>query len=213
MNGFYKHVCEAIFINRNRSKLYSSISNGKTRKLSRLLILSEYLTLPIALYFDYIGKKYNKLGIPIVKNDFAPMKINAWDKKPLRNSNMAKKHKKELKSILKNGIRKIQKSINSLLKAYQENLDLLDIIREYEKQNNLHLAMIKHISESMALILKNGIQYSLQSNGKTEKLSISMFHIHLFALNRAIIIDSIANKFHQNRIGIIVNDMPDIPLN
>ncbi len=214
MEGFTKHLIDAIKVNIKRRKQYAKLTENKSKSLSNQLIISEVLILPIALLIDCWAKKYNKKGIPIVENDFASMDaISPFDQNPLYVKELTDAESKLLQSILMELKKEVQLglkkndfyAISILVKK-----ELLNII-EIEKEKQMHLAMTKHVLESLGLIAINAIAYSKQSAGKTNLLSKMLIYSHIIGLNWVLSIDKKAQKIQKLGVGIIVNDMPVIP--
>ena len=72
-NAFYLHLKEAIALNTKRKRTYALLTNNQSIPVSRKLIYSEKMLLPVARYFDWQGKQYNEKGIPIISHDFVSM--------------------------------------------------------------------------------------------------------------------------------------------
>lgn len=209
MPGFASHIKEAIEINRKRKHYYSKVSNGRTRSLSNILIGLERLSLPLAKYYDLKGKKFNRKGIGIVREDFAEMDLRPVESKPRHeghiNSEIHRAIKQKVSTFLSSTSR--SKDLQLISKSSSE---FLEMVREEEKQENVHFAMLVHMIESVISIADNGIEYNKISEGKTKSLTLDLVRLHFFSLRFAPLIDRMANPFHQEGIGIIVNDMPDI---
>lgn len=213
--GFYHHIQEAISINRKRKKQYAKASNGQTRLLSSLLINSERLTIPVAKYYDKKGAPFNDKGIMIVKHDFVDMDIPAFDQHVVHQSVWNSRIQREINGLSKDFISLIPKRI-----IYHKELEFLltegrrfyEQIKLMEDGYDVHLAMTKHMVESITYMAKNGIRYSEESNGATISLSASLIWWHKVAVKNSIWMDRMGNRFHQQNIGILVNDMPVIPI-
>lgn len=213
MSGFHQHIREAIACNKQRRKLYASISNNRTRPLSNFLIWTEYLTLPIAKYYDRRGKKFNENGIMIVQEDFVPMDIAPYDQDVQFRNSFSKMIVDEIKSDTKKYLKETKGKIitvSDLKNRYTLTSNFYDDIEALEKNESVNFAMLKHVVESVAFICKNGIAYANQSNGKTIPLSASLFKLHHLGLKNALYFDKKANPFHVENIGILLNDMPKI---
>jgi hypothetical protein len=65
-NCFQAHLHEAIKTNRERRDLYAELSNGKSRHLTRMLIIAEKLGLIMAKYFDAKALEFQEQGMTIV---------------------------------------------------------------------------------------------------------------------------------------------------
>ena len=69
------HILEAIGINVSRAWSYARQSKGKSIPVSLLLVFSELMVLPSALFFDLWGMIFNRRGYGIVRDDFVPMSL------------------------------------------------------------------------------------------------------------------------------------------
>ncbi len=211
--GFYTHIQEAITINRIRKVAYARLSGGKTKSLSNALIISERLTLPIAKYYDRKGKIFNDQGIMVVQDDFVDMNIPSFDRKVIHQSAWTEKVSNRMKFLLQEFLSTIPKKYesNEALKTVLDNgRDLHQSIEALEKEQEVHLAMTKHLVESICFISNNGLKFSEQSQGSTRTLTGSLIKLHQLALKNSLWMDKWGNKFHQQNIGILVNDMPEI---
>jgi hypothetical protein len=70
---FERHIREAIELNRRRAPLYAEASAGVSLRISRSLIRSERLLLPLARWLDARAEKYHRAGVPIMQDFFVPM--------------------------------------------------------------------------------------------------------------------------------------------
>ncbi len=68
-----RHLREAIALNKARAPLYAQISQGRTRTLSRRLILAEYCLLPVAWWVDAWDGLWARRGLPVLDRAFAEM--------------------------------------------------------------------------------------------------------------------------------------------
>lgn len=213
MGTFYRHIKEAIALNSERRPRYAKMSKGKTKTLSNTLILFERLCLPIALYFDLKGRSYNRKNINIISEDFVPMLVEPYDKLVLNCNDLTidvlNKIELELETFLVRTKARIrsQEDIEAHLTTTNK---FLKTLLQIEATNQIHLAMLKHLTESLVFTLQNGIGYADQSQAKTIKLTSQMTFLNRIAIKNALFLDKKANKFHREGIGIIVNDLPQI---
>jgi len=211
--GFHDHIQEAIVINKIRKIKYAKLSGGKTKGLSNALIFSEQLTLPIAKYYDKKGKIFNDKGVMVVKNDFVDMNISPLDREVKHRSAWTNKASISMKSFIQKFISTIPKKFESdeSLKTVLDNgRNLYLSIEAFEKEEDIHTAMTKHLFESICFIIKNGLKFSEQSQGSTRPLTGALIKLHQLALKNCLWMDRWGNRFHQQNIGILVNDMPVI---
>jgi len=215
MSGkFQNHFKEAIIVNKERKKFYSNQTKGKSKKLSNILLFFSYFLLPITIFIDKKALKFNKLGIPIIENDFVSLEnIKPKTSPPLYQSELKLS---DLKIFLKS-LKKFKNQINYEIKKnnFIEICRLISKIilniNEFENEKKIHLALYKHIYESIGFAAHNAIEYSKFNNNDALKLSKKLIKIQLLGLILSPYIDKIANKLHQTGCGILVNDIPDIP--
>lgn len=213
--GFHSHIQEAIKINKGRKIQYAGLSRGRTKSLSNVLITSEILTRPIARYYDNKAKPFNSQGIMVVKEDFVDMDIPPYNTKVKYQSAWSKAFSNNLKALIVDFLKTIPKNYRSdqdIESVLSKGRKCYGLIEAMEKKYDIHCAMTKHMLESICFIGMNGIQYSKQSDGATLSLSGSIINWHKVALKNSLWMDKWANKFHQKNIGILVNDMPHIPI-
>ncbi len=74
VEGFSKHLRDAIASNSDRLPRYAKLTRGQSRLLSRTLIGVEYLSLGIAWWLEWHAAPYRAAGIPILVADFTPMR-------------------------------------------------------------------------------------------------------------------------------------------
>ena len=67
------HLREAIEVNTARMPLYAGLTNGKSTRLSKQLILSEKIALTFAWIIDALARPYQKAGIPIADAEYISM--------------------------------------------------------------------------------------------------------------------------------------------
>ncbi|GLR18673.1 hypothetical protein [Portibacter lacus] len=211
MSGFKSHIKEAIALNRKRKPYYARMTNGQSASLSSSLIFMERLVIPIASYFDWRALKFNKKGIPIVKNDFVPMQVKAMDTMPkytaaLTDKILSDEQRKVISYLAELSLTSELNNIHDITLAYYET------VQESELEHQVHFAMLLHMLESVILIARNGLEYDAQSKGQTKSLTMKLIKIHKIAIRNALKIDRRANLFHQENVGIIINDLPKISI-
>lgn len=70
---FEAHLREAIALNRARAPLYAARTAGRSHAVSRRLIASEYLLLPVARWFDARAARYHAAEVPLLDALFVSM--------------------------------------------------------------------------------------------------------------------------------------------
>ena len=212
MPRFASHIKEAILINKERRRYYASVSMSRTRSLSNTLIGLEYLAIPIAWYFDTCAIRFNKKGFRIILDDFVPMHVKPANNIIPQSKPLTKIISSEVNKRICVYIKLLKKKPN-LNQVTTESEKLYNWLKHREGENQVYFAMSLHLLESVLLIAKNGTEYCEASDGKTMRLTWQLIKLHLFALRFSLIIDKKANLFHQEGIGIVVNDLPNIKFN
>lgn len=213
-NAFYLHLKEAIQINQQRKPWYRQQTQGKSAAVSRLLIMSEKMSLPIALYFDWRARKLNQQGIAVVAQDFVPMDdILPPDTPPLYIQQANPAHIKVAQKLVKDFNRQVKTALKNydFGAACAATKDVLQQVEQLEHHAQAHFAMLKHLLESVGFAAVNAIEYTQQSQGASRKLSSQLVSIQLTGLPIAVKVDARAQKIHQLGVGIVVNDVPPIP--
>ncbi len=209
MSGFRKHILEAINLNRKRRTYYAKVTDGQTKKLSNWLIFLERFVIPIAFYFDLRARRFNQQGIGIVRDDFLAMDVVDEKTPALYKNEMTAEVIEEIRSLIKLYAREVSR-LRELTDINDLTFDFYKKITDFESGKRVHLAMLKHLVESIWYISKNGITYAEQSQGRTTKLSRQLLKLHFIGLSSTLFLDKAANRHHRNGVGIIVNDLPEI---
>jgi len=213
-DAFYSHLKDAIEINKERKKIYAKNTNNQSTFISNFMILSEQMLLPVAKYFDWKGKKFNAVGIPIVINDFVSMdNIKSVHEEPAYKNSVSEAHLKQLTISM----REFKKLLIASLEKYQfektceATENMINTVSSVESLSCSHFSMLKHLLESIGYASVNAVNYSKSSCGKTKKLSKQLIMIQANGLTVALKIDLQAQKIQALGEGIIVNDVPVIP--
>ena len=213
--AFSKHLTEAIHVNKLRRQYYSIRTNGRSLLLSNLLILLEYLTYPIAYYFDWRGLAYQRRGVPLFTSEFLPMDIVSKKHSPLYTSSFGLSTRKELNQLIENFKNNINSNptLENLKAISQCSMRLIHNIKKVQLKNTVHLSMTLHLAESIYLVASKGILHAKLCNQASIPLSMQLIQIHSIALKSAIKLDQLANRCHQQGVGILVNDLPTLQIN
>ncbi|MBO9541052.1 hypothetical protein J7643_10730 [bacterium] len=213
--GFYQHVREAIHSNRERREVYAKASKGASLPLSQKLISLEFLVLPLAAWFDRAAADFNKRGIPVVKGDFVSMSGVLPPETPPR-------HRKQASDadvrLLKGWLDDYQDATQVAIKRrdFKQvaalSVSLLDRVEQLEKKADSHFAMTKHLVESVGFAAAHGVQTHAASHGEADDLVARFLKVQAFGLSGAVSMDRDAQRLHARGIGILVNDLPAIPL-
>lgn len=212
--GFCKHFEEASEINKKRRIYYSEKTKGKSKCVSNIMTGFEKFLYPVAYYFDKRAVKYNNQGIPIIKNDFISLKnIKPENTEPEYFEIITNK---ELKKLAKT-LFKLRRNLRRLLKNFdfervcKEIAKTIIMISKTEKKCNSHLAVIKHILESVGFASQNALDYTSNDDVKLKKFAAFFIKTQMLGTILSPLIDRKANKIHKLKVGIIVNDIPAIP--
>ena len=211
VEGFEQHLKDAIELYKERKVQYSAQSDGATDALFNQLIITETLLLPTAATFDARAIAYVKQGIMIIANDFVPMEDNLGFDYPMAAADhLTPELIDEAKRILKKLNHTNSHNATDIIDA--ANTALLDI-NDFERRNNVYLPMTKHLIESLGFGALHSLYYRCDSQNATYRLGQDLMLLQALAikLSNSLSYDKQANEFHQQRIGILVNDLPHIP--
>lgn len=211
VDGFEQHLKDAIELYKERKQQYSEQSDGKTDALFRKLITTETLLLPVAATFDARAIPHVKKGVMIIANDFVPMEDNLGFDYPMAPADaLSGELQQQAKQIL--ATLNATNSSDAFAITEAVNTALLDI-DDFERYNNVYLPMTKHLVESLGFGALHSLYYRCDSQGKTYRLGQDLMKLQAVAikLGNPISYDVEANQFHQDGVGILVNDLPHIP--
>ena len=208
------HILEAIGINVSRAWSYARQSKGKSIPVSLLLIFSELMVLPSALFFDLWGMIFNRRGFGIVRDDFVPMSlIRPQDSRPSRAGIAAEVAMDELREELL----KYRYRARAALHCYA--LDelaalthhMLGRVIQFEEKHEATMIMHRHLLESIGLAALNHKSQDQASGGSIRFLSKCFLMSQLQGLSFCGLFDGLAQRAHATGVGIIENDVPYIP--
>lgn len=214
-SSFEGHLREAIAINSERREIYSAMTAGRSRKLSNRLIWGERMTLVVALYFDNQARPFQREGIGVVGEDFVPMdEIRAPESPPdyrgLASDQVFDGLHHRVASLAKR-VRK-RSPDKGFEEIYQDLLAAIHDIEEREAKVGAHFTMVKHVLESAGLAALNAEKWSEMSGGRTVRLSKRLVDVQLRWVKLYLSYDRLAQELHQEGCGILLNDVPAIPL-
>ncbi|HEY9898485.1 MAG TPA: hypothetical protein V6D00_04820 [Pantanalinema sp.] len=213
--GFYGHVRDAIRTNRARREVYARASEGASLPLSQKLITLEHLVLPLAAWFDRAASEFNKRGIPVVQADFVPMSGLLPPETPPRHRHRASDEEaRRLDGWLTDYRDAAEAAIKGrdFGKVAELSVTLLERIEQLEERSDSHFAMTKHLVESVGFAAVHGVQSHAATHGDADDLIARFLRVQAFGLTGAPSMDREAQRLHERGIGILVNDLPDIPL-
>lgn len=213
-HGFRQHVREAIALNKQRKPLHSARSGGLSDGVSRRLIFLEQLTIPYAWWTDRRAKKWNERGIGIVRDDFVPIAWAAPHDAPLRyRGQMTKEQEKQLEARLK-AFRKEAKRLaddHDFGGVARLSVAELDALEALEASWGSNLAMTKHILEQVGFAAANAVGY-VRQDPEVKGLARKFVKSTLWGFSTSVGLDRRAQAAHAHGAGILVNDLPPIPL-
>ena len=211
IDGFEQHLRDAIVIYKERSVLYSAVTDGKSKNIFSQLIVSGMALLPVAQLYDLRAIPFIDKDIPIIKNDFVSMEGNKGFEYPFTPAfPMTDAMEDDAQAIL-DELLSVDKQ--NLMSVAQASFEALNKIHQLEDDNQVYFPMTRHFLESLGFGSLHAIYYQCQSEGETFKLASDFAKLQLLAIRYggSINLDKRANVLHQQGVGILVNDLPDIP--
>lgn len=206
---FSEHVREAIRLNEERMPLYSSLSYGESRELSKDLIFTERTTWVAAKGFEIFAKKYWKAGIPVLCADFVPMSQTPAFKKSFDHD--APKEADYRRPDVDRWVDELHESIK--MGFTTTHATALRLLKEVESPKGFH-CMAKHVLESIARVAYLAPQYEtrakaagLVSPGYLERNNLKL---HLQGLKAAVGFDERAAPLQARGIPILCQDVPPL---
>jgi hypothetical protein len=210
---FSTHLRDAIRINRERQPYYASQTGGRSRWLSRWLVLSEYLCLPLAHYFDRKAAPFNARGIGIVADDFIDMVhiLPAETPPPLQGvagPTTRARVKSALGTYRKEGLQALSAGdYQTICASTAATLAWLSV---EERQCGASFAMSRHLLESIGFAALHADAY-LKADPATATLARQLTGVQLRLADAGVLSDRLAQQCHRLGAGIIINDVPTIP--
>lgn len=210
-NYFQVHILEAIALNRARLLPYAKLSENKSKRISRMLIRNEKLTLWLAMYFDYKAKRFHKQGLPIMKDLFVSMDLVPAFQARVNGE------KDQQGEFIQLNTKRIRWEIRN---AYEEG----GFLFVYEKCRQInetlkypsYNCMLRHMMESMERISYFASLYINKAKEKQlaspECLFQQLLFTHLIALDKAVKIDEMAYPLQRQGILILCNDLPELAI-
>ena len=197
--GLAEHLREAIALNRARRAGYVAVAGARAAWVSRALVAAERSLVPAAITFDRAAAPFVRAGVPVVVADVVPMSEAAPADRPLRYDGSG-------------GAAAVEAARRRLRTPGVPLLQLVDDLGDIEARHGAHLAMTIHVLESAALGLAHGERYAAMTYGATTGLTRRWVRGHLALVPAALRLDAAAHGAHRRGAGILVNDVPPIPL-
>ncbi len=213
--AFRRHVREAIALNTARRDDYARRSGGRSTKVSRRLVLLERLVLPWAWVIDQRAKRWAKRGVPVAALDFASMHhVAAADAPPRHRGEATDAQEAEVDALL-DGLRA---QVAHLARAGEfaaidaAALATYRALRAREAAWGCHWAMSIHVVEQIGFAARNALAYRAATDGATDDLTRHFVRGLRWGLRTAAGLDRDAQRAHAVGVGVLVNDLPEIPL-
>ncbi len=210
-DGMERHLREAIVLNRSRAPRYAALTQGASDALFRRLILSEGALLPLARLVDRWAAPFVAQGIPVVVDDFVPMaRVPAFGRPIEPCLPMGTLEAEAARSVLR---RLHRDSALGLPATVLASAAALRALHQLEEAQGLRYPMSVHLVESLGLCALHGIAHNSASGGETAALVATLVGLQRLGLVTLDPVDIYrrANRFHQEGLGIIVNEVPAIP--
>jgi hypothetical protein len=207
-----RHLREAAALNRQRMPLYDSLSGGRSRGISRRLIWTERLAVPVAWWVDWRARQFQREGIRIVCDDFVPMahtpafRARAADPPP------------PLSAFVPADARRIRRAVQRAQRVggFAAASGVLE--REIARlgETPAYHCMLRHLLESALRISNQAPRYAAQARERgllasPAELSRTMLDLHLSMLGEAARLDARAAPLQAEGIPILCQDVPPIP--
>ena len=211
IDGFEKHLQDAISLYGERKVQYSEQTGGATDALFDRLILTETLLLPVAKTYDARAYPFTEQGIAIIQNDFVPMDDNRGFDYPLPPAaELTEELEQQARDIIRQLFAIDGQDAFAVSDAVNNVLRSIDVL---EHRHNIYLPMSKHLIESLGYGALHSLYYRCESANKTYQLGQDLMALQLLAIKigNPLGYDRDANVFHQQRVGVLLNDLPHIP--
>lgn len=209
MNYMTNHLMEAIVLNCRRLPKYARLTQGRSIKISLLLIWSESISLVSAFIMDTVAKYWQKKGVPVFVHEFISMEETpefsssyAFAFEPLKIFPRFEIPKKKLGELVE------QKKYESL------SSELGNLIRSLEKYPHI-FCMTRHTLESFlrcSNLTPLHIQKAKELEVKSpEKFCQNALKSHLFAMGFCMFLDRLSFPIQNAGVPIVCQDVPPIP--
>jgi hypothetical protein len=211
MNYMSQHLHEAIEINQMRSPRYAKLSDNRSRKISRALILTERLSLLTSYPLDNIAKYWQKRKVPVMVHEFIPMEKTPVFKDCFDDTNgitenfIAFDTKNAQSDLLTFFKKRDYKSLSQLCNQF------IDELSEMPK----HHCMVRHILESVrraSHLLPRHIEKAKELEVKSPRAFCHyLLYNQIIIINNSALFDRWAHPLQKDGIPILYQDVPYIP--
>jgi hypothetical protein len=208
-----RHLREAARLNEERMPRYAELTGGRSREISRRLIRTERLAVPVAWYLDRRARRFQRAGIPVVCDDFVPMANTP----PFRER--AADPPPPLSAFARADARRIRRAVRRAQRTGgfpAASAALRAELARIEGTPAFH-CMLRHLLESALRVSVLAPRHvaGARARGLTdspEELSRDLLDLHLDALGEAAELDRRAAPLQAEGIPILCQDVPPIPL-
>ncbi|HNX75239.1 MAG TPA: hypothetical protein PLM07_11735 [Candidatus Rifleibacterium sp.] len=212
--GLYEHLTEAMRCHKSRMPYYAGQTHGKSDAIFKKIAILQRLNLPVAWYIDLQARRFQRSGTPIVTADLVSMKsIFPADRptafKGIMTTQTLNEVRRQIKAFQKKAMRSLR--FAAFYEVAAAAHELATSIRAIEKQHGAHLAMTIHMLDSVGLAALHASDYQKRTAGETDGLARQFLAMQMFPLQECLPTDHDAQKLHAMGVGVIVNDVPEIP--
>lgn len=208
---FTIHLREAIALNRRRAPRYAEVSGGRSQALSGLLIAMEASTLPVAAWFDRRSAPFVADGVDVVAEDFVSMDgVRPWHAPPARRRVAGRRAHRRVAEHLDLARRDAaRRAVAGDFAGVRDAAAVaLRGVRAVEDGEGAHFAMAAHLVESLGFCADNARR---RGAGPADVVARDLVLAQALGLALAAPVDRLAQPLHRRGVGIVVNDVPDIP--
>lgn len=211
MNYMTQHLLEAIEINKNRKPLYASLSKKKSLRISRMLMVTERLSLISSYPLDNMAKYWQKRGVPVMKYEFIPMdETPEFSPEFEDDSNL-------FSTLPAYDTKAVQQEAGRIYstKDYKKLAEFMDQKIDELKEFPKHYCMVRHILES----IRRGANLTEKHIEKAKELKVKspegfcryLLNSQIMIIHSSSLLDKWAFPLQKDGIPIIYQDVPYIP--
>jgi hypothetical protein len=202
---FQGHIKESIAINKNRKKIYSKLTQGKSNRIFNELITYERLTLLPAAIYDLKALKYQKKGMDLFCKEFLPLVQTPVPEIKIPQETFSlfdwKFHKKKIVQALNTQNAKIVKEVT------------LEALVELKSQPNYY-CLTRHFIESIYrfahFVPLRRSEAAARGLKDPAKFMFSLMRIQALGLMGSIGIDLKSQPIQESGIPMICAEMPSL---
>ncbi len=213
--GFVRHLREAIALNEARRAGYEARTGGASRALSRRLVLYERAVLPWAWWMDRRARRWNDRGVMIVAGDFVAMThVRDVAAPPPRTGRATDAQAAALSARLESFRAEVDRATKAgrFDEAAARAVALLRELEQAEARDGCSWAMTRHVVEQVGYAALNALAWRAASGGETDDLARRFVWGLRLGTGSAVGLDRRAQACHALGVGVLVNDLPEIPL-